>query len=357
MSATPPLKHPVIAITGLNAQAENPGPGLAVARCIHESEEFDGTLIGLGYDALDPGLYLQEIIDSGHLLPYPSSGEEALFERLHALHAHYHFDLLIPCLDSEIPNFVRLKPRLQALGIQLLLPDGDAIRMRDKSRLRQLAQQAGVDSPETLSLHEPHFFQAPRAEWDYPLVVKGAFYGAEIVHNPEQGLAAYHRISSQWGLPVLVQHLLQGEEINLTAIGDGNGGLIAPVMMKKRALTEKGKAWAGISIHDPKLLLLAERIVETVHWLGPLEIEVLKDSEGHYHLIEINPRFPAWIYLSLGVGRNLPAALLQLALHDTPPEETEVRIGVLFLRHAQETLIDLGTFESMITLGSTPVTE
>ncbi len=349
-----PSRSPVIAITGLNAQADNPGPGLAVARCIHEAEDFNGTLIGLSYDALDPGLYLQGVIDSGHLLPYPSSGEEALFERLQTLHEQYHLDLLIPCLDAELPSFARLKPRLQALGIQLLLPEGDALRMRDKSHLQQLAQQADVESPETLALHEPRFFQHPKTGWDYPLVVKGLFYGAEVVHNPEQGRTAFQHIANQWGLPVLVQQHLQGEEINLSAIGNGDGSLIAPVMMKKRAVTDKGKAWAGITIDDPKLLQLAKRIAERMQWLGPLEIEVLKDAEGRYHLIEINPRFPAWIYLSVGAGRNLPAALVTLALHGSIPPFEEIRTGVLFLRYAQEVLVELDSFESMITLGSTP---
>ena len=48
-------------------------------------------------------------------------------------------------------------------------------------------------------------------------------------------------------------------------------------------------------------------------WRGPLEVEVMRDHHGDYQLIEINPRFPAWIYLSAGVGRNLPLMLLQLS--------------------------------------------
>ena len=58
-----------VAITGMNANPDNPGPGLAVARCLRESPEFTGRIIGLGYDGLDPGLYLKDYCDAGYILP------------------------------------------------------------------------------------------------------------------------------------------------------------------------------------------------------------------------------------------------------------------------------------------------
>ncbi len=43
-----------IAVTGLN-NVDNPGPGVPVIRGIKEAERFDVEIIGLIYDALDPG--------------------------------------------------------------------------------------------------------------------------------------------------------------------------------------------------------------------------------------------------------------------------------------------------------------
>ena len=45
-----------IAITGMNA-TDNPAPGVAVARSLRQAPGFDGKLLGLGYDALDPGFH------------------------------------------------------------------------------------------------------------------------------------------------------------------------------------------------------------------------------------------------------------------------------------------------------------
>ena len=58
-----------VAVTGMNAKPDNPGPGCAVARCLREEGSFRGRIVGLGYESLDPGFYQRETCDSGHLLP------------------------------------------------------------------------------------------------------------------------------------------------------------------------------------------------------------------------------------------------------------------------------------------------
>ena len=70
-----------IAVTGLN-NVDNPGPGVPVIRGIKDAEKFDAEIIGLIYDALDPGAYLKEVSDRNYLIPYPSSGLDELFEKI-----------------------------------------------------------------------------------------------------------------------------------------------------------------------------------------------------------------------------------------------------------------------------------
>ena len=89
-------------------------------------------------------------------------------------------------------------------------------------------------------------------------------------------------------------------------------------------------------------------LIKAINWRGPLEVEIIRDSKGEYQLLEINPRFPAWIYLSVGVGRNLPFTLLQLALGNTIPEFENIKTGVMFIRYAQETITNMHDFESIV---------
>lgn len=341
-----------IAVTGMNARPDNPGPGLAVARCLREAKSFDGRIVGLGYEALDPGLYAPGYSDTGYLLPYPSSGDDAFLERINLIKEREGVDALIPCLDAELPAICRLKPELDELGIATFLPSPEQLAFRDKDRLDELASHAGIAAPETKPVTDDGFFaNCSRAGWRYPLVVKGIFYDAEIVHDAAQGAAAFRRIASQWGLPVLVQRFLEGEEVNLTAVGDGEGNLLSPVMMKKLAVTDKGKAWAGISIADEQLYEASRALASAIKWRGPLEVEVMQTPGGVYQLIEINPRFPAWIYLSQGTNRNLLEVLVQLMAGEKPDDTSHAPAGVLYIRHAEDNTIPLAEYESMVMRG------
>lgn len=341
-----------VAITGMNARPDNPGPGVAVARCLKESPQFNGRIIGLGYDALDPGLYLREYCDAAYLLPYPSTGDEAFITSLQAIHEVEKIDIILPCLDAELPGMVRLTPQFDNMGIRYLLPTAGQLQLRNKDRLPELARHAGIHCPETKTVTQVGFFyQCQEEGWSFPLVVKGLFYGASIVDSPDQAADAFREITAQWGYPVLVQRLVEGEEYNLTAVCDGTGQMLGEVMMKKMAVTDKGKAWSGVSIFDQTLYDASAALIKAIDWRGPLEVEVMRDNKGRYQLIEINPRFPAWIYLSAGVGRNLPLILLQLILAREIAELPPAQPGVLFIRHAVEAIVSQSEFEAVIMNG------
>jgi carbamoyl-phosphate synthase large subunit len=348
-----------VAVTGINARPENPGPGCAVARCLKEANGFHGRVVGLGYETLDAGLYHPEDTDGGHLLPYPAAGTDALMERLEEILLEDRIDTIIPSLDAELPSFIALQPALARRGVRMLLPGRPELRSRDKDRLPALCDRAGVATPRVRPVGDPRFFERCTREeeggWRYPLVVKGVFYDAYVVHDAAEAAYRFGQIARAWGHPVLVQAHVAGEEVNLAALGDGTGALVGPVMMRKQALTEKGKAWAGVAIDDRDLLGAGEQLVRALRWRGPLELEMLRDAEGTLHLIEINPRFPAWIYLSHGVGRNLPAALLAL-MDGVGRDELPLaapRPGVTFIRHARELIVPMEDIVRVGMSGST----
>ncbi|MCX6314808.1 MAG: hypothetical protein NTX08_08755, partial [Sphingobacteriales bacterium] len=66
-SSTKPL---VIAITGLNA-IDSPGPGVAVIRAIREGIPGPVRIIGLAYESLEPGIYMDGICDKTYQISYP----------------------------------------------------------------------------------------------------------------------------------------------------------------------------------------------------------------------------------------------------------------------------------------------
>ncbi len=150
---------------------------------------------------------------------------------------------------------------------------------------------------------------------------------------------------------MIVQEFIEGDEYDVVAVGDGEGGLVGAVPMRKTYLTDKGKGWAGIAVGDPKLLEVTRAFVETTKWRGPCEVELIVDRQQNYYLLEVNPRFPAWVYLSAGAGLNLPFAALQLALGQSVEPMTEYKIGAMFVRISLDQLADLEDFQQLATAG------
>jgi len=74
-------------------------------------------------------------------------------------------------------------------------------------------------------------------------------------------------------------------------------------------------------------------------------------SKNELFIIEINPRIPAWVYLAVGAGQNLPEALVKLALGEEVKPYTKYEVGKMFVRYSYDLITDLKEFEKLSTLG------
>lgn len=337
-----------VAVTGLNA-TDNPAPGVAVMRSLREESSWSGRAIGLSYDAFEPGIFDSVLFDAVYLLPYPKSGKQVFLNRLEEIRHREQIDVLIPNLDSELSNFIDLQTRLQELGIHTFLPTGEQFKARAKANLPDLAKKLEVRVPESITV--THFSEAEREaeKMSFPLMVKGLFYEAYLVTTSGELVAAMQSLVSRWGYPIILQKYIPGEEYNLAGLGDGEGSLVSAVSMKKVFTTDKGKGWAGVSIINQDLFDLAERFSRQLKWRGSFELEALMAEDGTLHLIEINPRFPAWIYLAKACGINLPMAYCQCALGKTPDVAKTYEAGIMFVHYTTDLVANVSQLDSLLT--------
>jgi len=342
--------HLTIAVTGLNA-IDSPGPGVAVIRGLLEAESFSCRIIGLSYESLEPGIYMRDLVSKTYSIPYPSAGMDALLERLQHIHQQEKPDLIIPNFDSELYSFIKLAPRLKKMGIHTFLPTLAQFEERHKVNLPAFGEKYGLSVPRSKAVYTANETMSLDREYGWPLVVKGKYYDAALAYNHEQVKAHFNRISAKWGLPIIIQEFVHGTEYNVTGLGDGEGGVVAAVPMRKQYITDKGKAWGGISIDDKKALALNAQFVRETKWRGPYELELMKDKSGNYFLLEINPRIPAWIYLAVGVGQNIPEALARLAMGWPTDPFTHYEVGKMFVRYSWDMIVDLAAFEQISTKG------
>ena len=339
-----------IAVTGLNA-IDSPGPGVAVIRALRDGLPKPLRIIGLSYETLEPGIYMHDLVDKTYQIPYPAAGTDNLLKRLQFINKKENIQLIIPNFDAELYGFIKLGPTLKSMGIATFLPTLEQFDARDKINLYQFGLKYGLTVPADKIIYSTQELYACAEAFGYPLVVKGKYYDAIIAYTMEQAEKAFYKLSAKWGMPIIVQQFITGTEINIAALGDGNGNAISIIPMRKLYITDKGKAWAGITLEDPALIDLAKTFMQATKWKGGCELEIMRTASGTPYIMEINPRFPAWIYLTAGAGQNQPAALAKMALGETIEPYTDYVVGKIFIRYSWDHITDVKEFQQISGFG------
>lgn len=333
----------VVAISGMNA-TDNPGPGVGVARSLRESGFTDLRIIALCYGSMEPGAYMEGIADASYLLPFPSEGMHIFWNRLLDIHQKEHIDIIIPNLDAELFTYIKLRDKLAEVGVRMCLPTMEQFDMRQKYRLPNFGETTGFRVPKSVICNSVEDFFASETELKYPVMMKGSFYEAYYAGCREQAVTHFWNLIAKWGAPVIAQQYVQGSEFNVVGVGDGKGTLLSCVPMHKLFVTDKGKAWAGVSIRDESLVAHARRFVEATRWVGAFELELLRGDDDNLYLIEINPRIPAWIYLATAAGENIPEQIVRLALGMEPKVYDAYEVGKMFVRYSWDMIVDQSRF-------------
>ncbi|MBC8455741.1 ATP-grasp domain-containing protein [bacterium] len=340
-----------IGVTGMNA-TDNPAPGIGVIRCLLADKTKNFHIVGMAYDVYDTGIYDEGLLDDVYLVPFPNEGAENLLNRIKKIHSDVKLDVIIPTLDSELRVYQQIEKSLNEMGIALLLPSVEKVELRSKMKLSDFCEKNKINTPKTIVLRSTGEIEKAIEELSLPLVIKGIFYEAFICKTVDDVFTSFHKIANKWGLPIIAQEFLHGNEYDICCVGNRDGKLIGAVPIRKIGLTDKGKAWSAVTIADKKLMALSEKTIEALGWVGPCELEFLKDEKtGEFYLLEINPRFPAWIFLSSGVEQNLPIAAVKIALGEDIPKMQPAKSGVTFVRHATDMICQMERIEKLTIYG------
>ena len=331
-----------IAISGLN-NTDNPAPGIPIAKSLKDNH----SLIGFSYDPNEPGNFMG-LVDKVYLMPYPSLGFDELKNRLEYLKEREDIEAIIPNLDAELPLYIKYQEQIEKMGIKLCLPSLENFELRNKNKLDKLSDELNITYPSTNEISTVRELEKIIEDKEFPLMIKGNYYKAYKVHNIQSAIEAFYTISNEWGFPILVQEVVRGEEINLVGVGDGKGELKGAVGIKKLTTTSIGKIWSGITIQNAKLMDIAKEFVAQTKWRGPFELECMIDNSDIY-LIEINPRFPAWVYFATDIGVNLPQMVVDIMQEKEVTPILTYPNNKMYVRFTDEIVTDFSDFSTLLT--------
>jgi carbamoyl-phosphate synthase large subunit len=241
-------------------------------------------------------------------------------------------DVVLPTVDSELRPLARARAAFAAAGIDLLLAPAAALDViLDKLALAHRC--AGVVRvPRT----EPFGPSADPATWAYPVVVKprtgSGSRGVKVVGSAAE-LAALER---SFGL--LVQDFLPGEEYSIDVLADASGHVIASVP-RLRARVDSGVSVGGRTVHDAELESFGRAVAQATGITYVANVQCKRDASGRPALLEVNPRMPGTLGLTIASGVDMPRLALA-ALRGQPLPVTMGFRERAVVRFLDELIID-----------------
>lgn len=326
--------------------------GLGVARALRGAPGI-GRLYGLGYGNYDSGLYRPELFDTTFRLA-ATDRTDALLGRLREIHADSPFDVIVPCLDGEIPRFIEIRGELASMGVRTLLPSRTAFDRRGKDRLFTHTDGLPIEGftvPDTIAARSEDAILRAADKLGFPVVLKGPISHAFPAETPAEARAAWANLREHGYTQALVQRFVDGERFAVAAVCDGAHDTVVATTIKKLRICDRGSTWSAVAVPQPALEAGFARFVKALRWTGPVEGEFIRDDvTERFHLIEVNPRFTAWIAFTALLGVNHPLAAVRSAL-GLPVESGAPAEGLVFMRACEDAPLPTSAFAGIATRG------
>lgn len=307
------------------------GAGGPAAVSVMKSLRADPTVVLLAAD-IDPwaaGLYLLPP-EARTLIP---RGEDpSLVSVVFCTCVSLGVDVLVPTVDTELRPLAQARGQFAGAGIQLLLAPDEALAVTlDKLALaRRCAGKVRVPRTELLTGTDPR-------TWEYPVVVKprqGSGSRDISVVESAQALAA---MGARDGF--LIQEYLPGEEYSIDVLADVNGHVVASVP-RVRERVDSGVSVAGRTVHDAELELFGTRVATATGLTYIANVQCRRDRAGRPALLEVNPRVPGTLPLTVASGIDMPRMALDSLRGHPLPDHADFR-EVAMVRYLDELFVEL----------------
>ncbi len=295
-----------VLVTGAGGPA-----GVAVIRSLLRRPDVE--LFSADMDGWASGLYLvpaqrRRIIEPGAAPGFTDS--------LLALCREDSIDVLFSTVDIELRHIAPRKEEFVAQGTAVASPSDATISVcLDKFALAERCAPL-LTVPTTRLLTT----DGKSHNWEFPVIIKprsGA--GSRGVRLIEDRLTLDELDADE---QMIIQENLPGAEFSVDVLSDLDGRVICAVP-RTRERVDSGVSIAGRTVKDPALIETATAVARAIGLTGVANVQLRYNSDGEPALLEVNPRFPGAMPLTIAAGADMPSLLLDIVRGTPIPDRVD----------------------------------
>src|SRR4051812_10960436 len=320
-------------------------PGTAaLLKALRANGEREVRLVGTDMSERSVGRHL---CDAFYIVP--GGADPAFPDAMLDIATRERVDAILPQSSFDLEG---LAEHVDRFPMPVLVSSPDAItRSNDKAETYELLHRIGVPAPEFRRVNGARQVEAAARELGYPdrpVCFKPVFSSGsrgfrvldptvdrahQLLHERPGSVAmrleeAVELLPAEGGTELLVMELATGGERTIDGIADGTRVVLGHP--KTREAMRAGLAMYFVTLDDPQLMEIADRIVSELHIEWFFNIQLVGD-----YVIEINPRISTIVYQE---DLNLPWLGVKRALGEISDDElaamsTRVRPGRTALRY------------------------
>jgi carbamoyl-phosphate synthase large subunit len=284
---------------------------------------FKGKILSIDSNELSAGFYLSDYREIS-----PEAEDEGYLDFLFKIIDKYEINVLMPSSGYDIFPFSENKEKLQNLGVVPVISDRDVLEVcRDKVLTFERLKN---------NFNLPYTTEDKSRITEFPIISKPRFGkgSRDIIQINDFSELDY--ISSRYS-NMIYQEYLPGEEFTIDVLSDFDSNPIISVP-RVRLQTRGGISTKGKIILEKELIEESCRISEFLKIVGPCCIQMKKDKDNAFKLVEINPRLGGGTIFTTLAGANFPKMIIDMieGKKIKIPQVSEITV----LRYFEEIIID-----------------
>ena len=291
--------------------------GLSFGESLYKREEYELSAISDGYDIRKSRFFKK--VYAVHGAGYDSTLKVAFSKE--------HYDVIVPMGDVPVKYLSKHKEAIEHdYHVKCAVVNWDILSVvADKSRFMEFCKENDFPHPHTVAITEDRLDSVAQ-EIGFPCLIKPDFSvgarGITRVNSLDELESLYPKTSAKYGSCTLQEFIDNPDYYyNVMMYRNSKGNCDNSVVIKivRMYPVKGGSSSCCISVENPKLVSICQRVLEKLNWIGMADFDVLQRKDTmEYKIIEINPRVPASLRAAYISGVNFPEIIVRDTV-GTPP--------------------------------------